>query len=115
MDATLQLLSDCAQDREARHAAELRVWHLDRELTERTAAWPKERGTLSMRGVTGECLPSDIAQAFTLFGAASAVLKGQCLSYQHLVGYAMLGLLMCRPSGVYLAAPAAAEPSWSLP
>ena len=46
------------RETKARHAAELRLQQLNSELIERTVAWLRQRGTLTMRGVLGECLPS---------------------------------------------------------
>ena len=42
----------------ARHAAELRLQQVKSELIEQTAAWLRQHGTFTMRGVLGECLPS---------------------------------------------------------
>ncbi len=72
-------------DTEARYAAELRAEQLKRELAERTVAWLKERGTLTMRGVLGECLHSEMGHTFS-FRTVGVDFNGQCLSYQDLVG-----------------------------
>ena len=63
----LQQESEALQlEASARYAAELRVQKLKSELKERTVAWLKQRGTLSMRGVLGECLPSrSVRPSFT--------------------------------------------------
>ena len=48
-----------------------------------------------------------------------AVVHGQCASYQHVVMFAMLGLLLCQVNPLGLAQqqpqPVAAEPRWLLP
>ena len=49
---------------QARSAAELTNLQLSNLLRERTVAWLTQRGTLSMRGVLGECLPAESDQAF---------------------------------------------------
>ena len=63
-EANIQLLKDrneALKDRNEalrdRYEAQLRAVQLKSELAERTVPWLKERGTLTMRGVLGKCLP----------------------------------------------------------
>ena len=75
-------------DVQARYAAELRAEQLKRELAERTVAWLKERGTLTMRCVLGECFSPHIGQVSYLMNGSSGsqrsvgVLPASCRLFQ---------------------------------
>ena len=78
-DARLREKDARLREKDALLTAELKAVQLERELTERTAAWLKERGTMTMRGVLGERLPSEVGQAFHLLHGSSGLRWSVCV------------------------------------